>query len=101
MENSRFTVMDVTIETMISERWQEGPCQLSGRYRYRTGNATVDSEALEWDTRDTDHLTACRLVAKEGGLEIGWVAISQTSRRAPYFEVMDKSIYVATMAHGK
>ena len=91
--------MVVVIETMSREHWPD--VRAIYQEGIATGNATVDTEAPEWDTWDNDHLTECRLVAKEAHLVVGWVAVSPTSHRAVYSGVVDESIYVAAMARGK
>ncbi len=67
----------------------------------RTGDATFEQSAPEWDVWDHGHLRTCRLVAHEGEKILGWAALSPVSPRAVYAGVAEVSIYVAECARGR
>lgn len=63
--------------------------------------ATFETRCPDWNEWDKSHITACRLVAEEGGVIIGWGALSAVSQRECYRGVAEVSIYVARVARGK
>ena len=65
-----------------------------------TGNATFETETPSWNTWDSNHLSAPRLVAVENRI-LGWAALSPVSRRAIYAGVVEVSVYIAAMARGR
>src|SRR4030095_10812501 len=65
-----------------------------------TGNATFETEAPNWDSWNSTHLTTPRLVARRLDEIIGWAALSPVSRRLVYAGVAEVSVYVATNAQG-
>ena len=67
----------------------------------RTGNATFEKSAPEWEKWDADHLKSCRLVARVGGEVVGWAALSPVSGRCVYGGVAEVSVYVAGRARGR
>lgn len=66
-----------------------------------TGNATLETDAPSWEKWDSEHLTSCRLIAKEGDTILGWAALSPVSGRCVYGGVAEVSIYIAESARGK
>lgn len=67
----------------------------------KTGNATFETSAPEWDTWDKAHLKTCRLVAVENNKLIGWAALVSVSSRCVYAGVAENSIYISEEARGK
>lgn len=65
-----------------------------------TGDATFEAEAPLWEHWDAGHLPQPRLVAREGGVVVGWVALSPVSGRCVYAGVAEVSVYVAAAARG-
>jgi L-amino acid N-acyltransferase YncA len=65
-----------------------------------TGNATFETEAPDWPAWDAAHRPDCRLVARAGGVPIGWAALSPVSRRRVYRGVAEVTVYVAAQARG-
>jgi L-amino acid N-acyltransferase YncA len=65
------------------------------------GNATFETEAPDWAEWDAAHRPDCRLVARAGGLPIGWAALSPVSRRHVYRGVAEVTVYVASRAQGR
>lgn len=67
-----------------------------------TGNATLEQVVPAWAAWDAAHRPECRLVAvDEGGLVIGWTALSPHSHRAVYAGVAWESVYVDPRARGR
>jgi phosphinothricin acetyltransferase len=87
------------IEPMRSEDWPE----IEAIYRagIATGNATFEIETPAWRDWDARHLPFARLVAREGGVVLGWAALSPVSMRKVYAGVAEVSVYVAEEARGK
>ena len=68
-----------------------------------TGDATLEREAPDWDHFDRSHRNDCRLVARleQGGLAVGWVALTAYSARRVYSGVAWESVYVAEEHRGR
>ena len=62
---------------------------------------TFEDSVPAWDEWDASHLTACRVVARDGDEIVGWAALSPVSRRACYRGVAEGSVYVARSARGR
>ena len=67
----------------------------------KTGNATFETKAPDWEDWDKAHLKKCRLVAVENKKVIGWAALVPVSSRCVYTGVAENSIYVSEEARGK
>jgi phosphinothricin acetyltransferase len=67
----------------------------------RSGNATFEQDAPEWEAWDRSHLQSCRLVAREGETIVGWGALSPVSSRCVYEGVAEVSVYIAEDHRGK
>lgn len=80
----------------------------------RTGNATFETQAPEWDRWDASHLKSCRFVAlarngapdpgsadSESREVLGWAALSPVSNRCVYAGVAEVSVYIAERARGR
>jgi phosphinothricin acetyltransferase len=91
--------MDVVIESMSPEHWD----QVRAIYEegIREGNATFETAAPTWEQWDKAHLPFCRLIARSGGILVGWAALSEVSARKAYAGVTEASIYVSSNARGK
>src|SRR5258708_39860990 len=90
---------DVSIAPMTEEHWSavrdifaEG---------IRTGNATFEQSAPEWEKWDAGHLQTCRLVARAGNEVVGWAALSPVSGRCGYAGGAEVSGYIAERARGQ
>jgi L-amino acid N-acyltransferase YncA len=88
-----------TIENMRPDDWplikaiyEEG---------IKTGNATFETSAPEWEAWNNGHLKECRLVAKDGDIILGWAALSPVSNRCVYAGVAEVSVYISADARGK
>jgi len=66
-----------------------------------TNNATFETDVPDWEVWDSAHLSACRLVAREGGTVVGWAALSRVSARAVYAGVAEVSVYIASSIQGR
>ncbi len=94
----------IAIDNMIIAAMHPGDWpQVEAIYRegIATGNATFETETPTWDVWDATHLTACRLVARDGERVLGWAALSPVSGRCVYGGVAEVSVYVAAAARGR
>lgn len=66
-----------------------------------TGQATFQQSAPEWEEWNRNHLTACRIVAKEKDTILGWAALTPVSGRPVYAGVAEVSVYISSKARGK
>ncbi len=66
-----------------------------------TGDATFETNVPDWLDWDAEHLSACRLVAKEAVTVAGWAALSPVSDRCAYGGVAEVSVYVGAGARGR
>lgn len=89
------------IEEMKSSDWEEvRSIYIEG---IKSGIATFQSECdvSTWEEWDNSHIKSCRLVAREGNVIHGWVALSPTSSRCVYAGVAELSIYVKEKYRGQ
>ena len=90
---------DVAISPMTEQHWS------AVRDIYaegiRTGNATFERSAPEWEKWNAGHLPTCRLVALAGNEVVGWAALSPVSGRCVYAGVAEVSVYVAERARSQ
>ena len=91
--------MDFVIEPMTTEDWE----QVRDIYEegIRSGNATFETSAPDWEQWDKAHLPLGRLVARSQRAVVGWAALSPVSARKAYAGVAESSIYVSVRAQGK
>src|ERR1700753_536736 len=66
-----------------------------------TGNASFQTSAPSWEEWDMSHLAHSRLVALEGGVVLGWAALTPVSGRCVYAGVGEVSVYVAGNQRGR
>lgn len=66
-----------------------------------TGHATFESEPPTWEQFDAGRLSGHRLVARDRGRVLGWIAATPVSTRAVYAGVVEHSVYVAPDAAGR
>jgi phosphinothricin acetyltransferase len=55
----------------------------------------------EWEAWDRDHISTCRLVAREKDSVLGWAALTPKSSRKAYAGVAEVSIYLRLECAGK
>lgn len=67
----------------------------------RTGIATFQTEAPEWEEWDKVHVLSCRIVARSEDFILGWAALSPTSSRCCYKGIGEVSIYVSESSKGQ
>ena len=67
----------------------------------KTGNATFQKTAPEWDEWNASKLPYCRLAAVVDGEIAGWIALTPTSKREVYKGINEESIYIAAERSGK
>src|SRR5271157_3681605 len=89
----------ITIDSMRAEDWNS--VRIVYMEGVRSGNATFERSAPEWEQWDKEHLAACRLVARCGSEVLGWAALSAVSHRRVYAGVAEASVYVAERARGR
>ena len=91
--------MDFVIELMTAGDWE----RVRAIYEegIRSGNATFETSAPNWEQWDKTHLLFCRLVARSRGVVVGWAALSAVSARKAYAGVAASSIYVSEAAQGR
>jgi len=91
--------MDFVIEPMTAKDWE----RLRAVYEegIRSGNATFETSAPDWEQWDKAHLSFGRLVARSQGAVVGWAALSPVSARKAYAGVAEASIYVSEATQGK
>ena len=91
--------MDFSIDAMDPACWPAvREIYLQG---IRSGNATFELEAPEWEQWDRSHLQNCRLVARDDETILGWAALSPVSSRCVYGGVAEVSVYVAEDQRGR
>ncbi len=90
---------DVRIEPLTARDWTA--VQTIFEEGIRTGDATFETSAPEWEQWDAGHLPICRLVARAGGDLLGWAALSPVSSRRVYAGVAEVSLYIAGHARGR
>lgn len=66
-----------------------------------TGYATFEHQIPTYQNWNNSHLKACRLVAEQDDLVLGWAALSPVSGRCVYGGVAEVSIYIGATARGK
>ena len=66
-----------------------------------TGNATFEARTPSWAEFDAGRLPEHRLVAVDGGLVVGWAAVTPTSARDCYAGVVEHSVYVSSDARAR
>lgn len=67
-----------------------------------TNNATLETQAPEWEVWDSKYLKSCRVVAlSEQGLVMGWGALTPVSGRCVYKGVAEDSVYIHPNYKGK
>jgi L-amino acid N-acyltransferase YncA len=67
----------------------------------KTGNATFQTSAPEWDEWNKAHIQTSRIIAIENENIIGWAALTPVSSRCVYGGVAEISVYVSESARGK
>ena len=83
----------VDIRDLRPEHWPEVAAIFEAGIR--TGDATFETEAPQWEEWDRSHLEGQRLVAVADDRVVGWAALSGVSERCCYAGVAECSVYVA------
>ncbi len=66
-----------------------------------TGNASFQTSAPSWNEWDQSHLQHSRLIALDGHVVVGWVALTPVSGRCVYAGVAEVSIYISDAYRGR
>lgn len=84
--------MEYVIGTMSPADWEI----VRGIYieGIATGQATLETEAPNWESWNASHLEQCRLVVKVDDGIVGWGALSGVSNRRVYSGVAEVSVYL-------
>ena len=88
---------------MITSMQPDDWARVSDIYRegVATRLATFETRVPAWEDWDGAHLAEPRLLAKLGGVIVGWAALSPTSARPAYAGVAEVSLYIAEEARGR
>ena len=83
----------ITFDTLQPSYWQ----QVKSIYEkgIKTGNATFQQSAPEWEEWNSSHLAHSRIVALVNNEVAGWAALTPVSGRCVYAGVGEVSVYVA------
>ena len=65
-----------------------------------TGQATFEECPPSWGEWDADHLSECRLVARQDDCVVGFAALRRVSTRPVYRGVAEVSLYVGAAQRG-
>lgn len=84
--------MDVKIRPMLKEDWQ----MVSEIYKQgiESNIATFEYQCPPYDEWDFAHKKEGRFIAEKKGIAVGWIALSEISRRKVYKGVCEISVYV-------
>ncbi|HEX3143345.1 MAG TPA: GNAT family N-acetyltransferase [Pyrinomonadaceae bacterium] len=88
----------MTIEAMQPQHWP----QAAAIYQegIATGQATFETAVPSFEHWDRNHLRIARFIASQGGIIVGWAALSPVSQRQVYAGVAEVSVYVAATSRG-
>ena len=89
----------ITIEPLVAADWPA--VRAIYEAGIATGNATLETEAPDWESWDASHLAAPRLVARSAGAVVGFCVLAGYSDRCVYEGVAWESVYVAPEARGR
>ena len=89
----------MVIREMIAKDW-DAVAQIY-KEGIATGFATFETEVPDYDSWDTAHTKACRLVAESEGQILGWAALSPVSGRCVYGGVAEVSVYIGKNTRGQ
>lgn len=92
--------MNFDIDPMTAKDWPA--VETIYREGIATGIATFETEVPDRDTWERNHLTSCRLVARDAdGCVLAFAVLLPVSSRKVYAGVAEVSIYVSESARGK
>jgi L-amino acid N-acyltransferase YncA len=91
--------MEHVIVTMSPADWDQ--VRLIYLEGIKTGLATLEREAPDWEKWNASHLEQCRLVAKVDETVTGWAALGPVSTRRVYSGVAEVSVYVSENCRGR
>ena len=89
----------ITFSPLLPEHWQV----VRSIYEegIKTGNATFQQNAPEWEEWNNTHLAHSRVVAEADNEIAGWAALTAVSGRCVYAGVGEVSVYVAEKFRGQ
>jgi len=88
-----------TIEKMLPHHWPSVRCIYEEGIK--TGNATFETSAPDWDTWNGGHLQNVRIVAIDDEKVLGWAALTPVSGRCVYAGVAEVSVYISQHARNR
>ncbi|MGI8583500.1 MAG: GNAT family N-acetyltransferase [Chitinophagaceae bacterium] len=83
----------ITFSSLLPEHWQA--VKTIYEEGIRTGNATFEQSAPDWEEWNNSHLAHSRIVAIVDDEIVGCAALTQVSGRCVYAGVAEVSVYVA------
>ncbi len=89
----------VTFSSLLPEHWQA--VKTIYEEGIRTGNATFEQSAPDWEEWNNSHLAHSRIVAMVGNDIAGWAALTSVSGRCVYAGVGEVSVYVGEKFWGQ
>ena len=89
----------ITFSPLLPEHWQV----VRSIYEegIKTGNATFQQSAPEWEEWNNTHLAHSRVVAEADNEIAGWAALTAVSGRCVYAGVGEVSVYVGEKFRGQ
>lgn len=83
---------DIKIISITQEDWPE----IATIYQQGidTGIATFEDKVPTWKQWNDSHIKSCRYKAVSSNITVGWVALSNVSKRKVYAGVAEVSIYI-------
>jgi phosphinothricin acetyltransferase len=88
----KFHAITETNYSQIAKIYEEG---------IKTGMATFETIAVDWETWDKNHLPVGRITLQEGNTVLGWASLANVSSRCVYGGVAEVSVYVSEKSRGK
>ncbi len=89
----------VTFSPLLPEHWQA--VKIIYEEGIKTGNATFQQSAPEWEEWNNSHFAHSRIIALVDNKIAGWSALTPVSGRCVYAGVGEVSVYVAEKFRGQ
>ena len=89
----------ITFSQLLPEHWQT--VQSIYEEGIKTGNATFQQSAPQWEEWNNSHLAHSRIVAKIDNEIAGWAALTAVSGRCVYAGVGEVSVYIGEKFRGQ
>lgn len=89
----------ITFTSLLPEHWRA--VRLIYEEGIKTGNATFQQSAPDWEEWNSSHLAHSRIVTMVDNEVAGWAALTPVSGRCVYAGVGEVSVYVAEKFRGQ